>query len=282
MFRFRDRWQWLQRQPAYRQAPFGVLLRLLAWRTRCWMGLPAVVTLPAFGIRMWLPPQWRGVAKLIYAFREEYEPELRYLWSILRAGNVVVDVGASFGLYSLVAAGRVGPAGCVLAFEPASMAYDVLCRNVALNRFHWLHAFRLALANQTGTAALYHHSDPSRNSLAPTGGLSHEQVPLTTLDDVLDAGDIRGNLAAMKIDVEGAEALVLQGAQRTIAQFRPLVIFEINPGAARRLGSEPDAAWKLLETWNYRFFTLAEGGTLRSLASPPPGGNVIALSDTEG
>ncbi len=145
-----------------------------------------------------------------------------------------------------------------------------------------MRAFQLALAHQKGMAALHHHPDPGRNSLAPTGGLSHEQVALTTLDDVLMQGTFRGSLAAMKIDVEGAEALVLQGAQRTIAQFRPLVIFEINPDAARRLGSEPDAAWNLLETWNYRCFTLAEGGTLRPLASPPPYGNVIALPDPEG
>lgn len=282
MFALVKKWQWLRCQSAYRNSAVRVMLRLLVWRMHCQVGRPAVVALPTFGVRLWLPPQWRGVAKLIYAFREDYEPELQYFWSKLRVGDAVVDVGASFGLYSLVAASRVGPAGRVLAFEPARASYDVLCRNVALNGYRWLRAFRLALANRTGTATLYHHPDPSRNSLGPTGTRAHEQVALVTLDDVLDTGDIPGRLAAMKIDVEGAEALVLQGAQRTIAQFRPLIIFEVNPDAARQLGSEPDAAWSLLETWNYRFFTLAEGGTLQPLAAPPPGGNVIALPNPEG
>lgn len=275
------KWQWLRCQPAYRSSRAGVALRLLAWWAHCRAGRPPVVTLPAFGIRMWLPPQWRGVAKLIYAFREDYEAELRYLWSILRAGDVVVDVGASFGLYSLVAASRVGPAGRVLAFEPAKASYDILCRNVELNGHHWLRPFHLALADRKGTAALHHHPDPSRNSLGPTGSLSHEQVTLTTLDDVLDTEEVPGVLAAVKIDVEGAEAIVLHGAERAIAQLRPLVIFEINPDAARRLGGEPNAAWTLLQACNYRFFRVSQRGSLRPLGSPPPWGNVVALPDTE-
>jgi len=277
------KWQWLRHQPAYRNSPIRVAFRLLAWRAYCWAGRAAVVALPTFGVRLWLPPHWRGVAKLIYAFREEYEPELRYLWSMLRAGDAVVDVGASFGLYSLVAANRVGPAGRVLAFEPARASYDILCRNVELNGYHWLRASQFALADRRGEAALYHYPDPSKNSLGATReALSHEQVVVRTLDEVLDMGDIPGRLAAVKIDVEGAESLVLQGAQRTIAQFRPLIIFEVNPDAARQLGSEPDVVWSLLETWNYRFFRLAEGGTLQPLAAPPPGGNVIALPGSRG
>lgn len=275
------KWQWLRRQPAYRNSPGRVALRLLAWRTHCWAGRPAVVRLPTFGIRMWLPPQWRGVAKLIYAFREEYEPELRYLWKTLRAGDLVVDVGASFGIYSLVAASRVGPAGQVLAFEPAKASYEILCRNAELNGYHWLHPFHLALADRQGTAALHHDPDPGRNSLGPTRSVSHEQVAVSTLDNVLGAMGVRGRLAAIKIDVEGAEAFVLQGAQRTIVQFRPLIIFEINVDAARRLGSDPHASWTLLEGWGYRFFALAEGGVLRPLTVPSSGGNVIALPGTE-
>lgn len=277
---FIGKWQWLRRQPAYRRAPFRVMLRLLAWRIHCWAGQPAIVALPGFGVRLWLPPQWRGVAKLIYVFREDYEPELRYLWSILRPGDVVVDVGASFGIYSLVAASRVGPAGRVLAFEAAKASYEILSRNAELNGYHWLHPFHLALADRSGTATLYHHADPSRNSLGPTSGaLSDEQVPVDTLDEVLGRMDIPGRLAAVKVDVEGAEALVLQGAHEAIARFRPAILFEINPDAAQRLGIEPTLPWILLEGCGYRFFAVAEDGSVQPLTAPPPGGNVVALPD---
>lgn len=270
------KWQWLRRQPAYRRAPFRVMLRLLAWRIHCWAGRPAVVALPEFGVRLWLPPQWRGVAKLIYAFREDYEPELRWLLSVLGPGNVAVDVGASFGIYSLVAASRIGPAGRVLAFEATKATYEILCRNAELNGYHWLHPFHLALADRSGTATLYHHADPSRNSFGPSGA-SHEQVPVATLDEVLGTIDSPSRLAAVKIDVEGAEGLVLKGGLAAIARFRPAIIFEINPDAAQRLGTDSSAAWILLGSCGYRFFAVAEDGSLQPLAVPPPGGNVIAL-----
>jgi len=272
-----QKWRWLQHQPAYRRAPLRVLLRLLAWRMRCWAGRPAVVALPTFGVQLWLPPQWRGVAKLIYAFREDYELELRYLWNGLQPGDAMVDVGASFGIYSLAAASRVGPAGCVLAFEAARAAYESLCRNVELNGCAWLYPFHLALADRRGTATLYHHADPSRNSLAPNAGRSQEQVPVATLDEVLDTIDIPNRITTVKIDVEGAEALVLQGAQQTIARFRPVIVVEMNPSAAQRLGIDANAAWRLLEDCGYRFYAVAEDGSIRQLTTPPPGGNVLAL-----
>ena len=272
------KWRWLRHQPAYRKSPARVMLRLLAWRIRCWAGRPTAVALPEFGVRLWLPPQWRGVAKLIYAFREDYEPELRYLWSVLRPGDVAVDVGASFGIYALMAASRVGPTGRVFAFEAAKASYEILCWNAELNGYHWLHPFHVTLSDRRGTATLYHHADPSRNSLGPIGA-SHEQVCVDTLDAVLGNMDIPGRLAAVKIDVEGGEALVLRGAQQAIARFRPVVIFEINPGAARWLGIKPNAAWTLLEGCGYHFFAVAEDGSIQPLTRMPAAGNVIALPD---
>lgn len=254
------------------------LLRLLTWRVRCWLRMHALVSLPSFGVRMYLLPYWQGAAKYIYVYRENYERELRYFYSALQPGDVVVDVGAFYGIYTLVAASRVGPDGHVLAFEPAAEAFGVLRRNITLNGYHWVRAFQFALADREGEAFFYQHADPSRNSLGPTSGTA-SRVALHTLDDVLDLTGIAEKVTAIKIDVEGADALVLHGARRTMARFRPLVIFEVNRSASHRLGVDPNEAWTLLDSLGYRFFRVGESGSLRPLQALPPGGNVVALHD---
>ena len=110
------KWRYLHGHPAYQRSPLPTVLRLAEWRCRCALRISGTVRLQ-HNVRLRLPPNWRGVAKLLYAFGEAYEPELKYMAAMLRPGMVVVDVGASYGVYAAVAAKAVGPAGLVLAFE---------------------------------------------------------------------------------------------------------------------------------------------------------------------
>ena len=97
---------------------------------------------------MFLPPYWKGVAKLIYAFRDYYEPELTFLESLLSPGKVFVDAGANFGIYTAMASKTVGEAGRVISFEPSARAFPVLRHNIALNGFRNVQAFPMALGDQ--------------------------------------------------------------------------------------------------------------------------------------
>ena len=84
------------------------------------------------------------------------EPEIELVRAILRPGDVFVDGGANIGLFSLVAASRVGPAGRVLAFEPASSTRAQLSRNVTLNRFDWIDVRPEALGELWSRLAVGH------------------------------------------------------------------------------------------------------------------------------
>jgi len=276
----RAKWGWLKGQQAYWHRPATVLTRLGLWWLRCQLGLPATVSLQPWGVRLWLPPQWRGVAKLIFAFREYYEPELKLLAQWLSPGAVFVDVGAAFGIYALVGAKLVGPEGTVLAFEPAAATFEVLERNLRLNGAANVRAFRVALADFRGETPLRHEADPSRNALAPTGApYAGETVRVCRLDDVVSGLGLR-RLDAVKLDVEGSEELVLAGAVRALKAWRPVVIFEVNPGAAARLGLRPEGAWGRLAALGYRFHRFDwSAGRLEALGAFPGGGNVVALPE---
>ena len=79
----------------------------------------AIVNLRRWNIPIFLPPRWRGIEKLVFVFRENYEPELIYLEKVLSSKAVFIDVGANLGIYALVASRLVGRAGRVIAIEPS-------------------------------------------------------------------------------------------------------------------------------------------------------------------
>jgi FkbM family methyltransferase len=279
-----EKWNFLRSHEAFRKAPIITLLRLLAWRLHCWLGKPATITLPKWDLRMHLPAEWRGFARLMFAFREMYEPELLYLDRLLSPGMTFVDVGACYGVYTLVAAKLVGAKGRVIAFEPASRSYAVLQENIKLNGLANVRPYRVALSDRIGFSRLYHQPDPGRNSLGVPEGISGapEEVETNTLDSVLGSGPSE-RVDVMKLDVEGAEELVFRGAREILTTAHPAIIFEVNPEAVTALGLSPRGAWDILDRMGYSTFRALDGNAPIPLRVPPEFiCNLIALHSTKG
>lgn len=276
-------WRYLRGHRGFNHAPVSTLGRLASWRLRCSLGIPATVRLRESKTKMFLPPLWRGNSKIIFTFRENYELELTRLHRLLSPGQTFADVGACYGIYTLVGSQLVGESGQVLAFEPARQSFEVLERNIALNSLRNVRAYHLALFDQKGTARLFHHADTTRNSLGETGrgNKDFEEVPTATLDSVVQYldGRLKG-IDVIKMDVEGAEEKVLRGARTVLAASHPTLIFEVNPEAASRIESTGRGAWGLLREMGYSFWQFEESGNLRRLESPPSFGNVVALHPT--
>ncbi len=274
----REMWQFLKTQEAFRRAPVLTLFRSASWYWRCVLRMATVLELPRWKVRMFFPAQRKGFGKFIYAFREYYEPELAYLEKVLSPGKVFIDVGANFGVYTLVASKLVGTSGRVIAFEPTAQSFAILRQNIALNHFANVRAFQFALAQRRGKAWLYHGWDPVGNSLGkdPLCGNEGEEVQTEALDKLLEEKGI-DRVHAIKIDVEGAEELVLRGAIRCLTTHRPIVIFEFNPGCAARLGLSPCGARDLLESLGYEFVLLGDCARSNNPESRPTYFNIVAI-----
>ena len=140
-------------------------------------------------------------------------------------GDICLDVGANIGAATLAFARAVGNVGHVHAFEPAPPNVDRLRANLALNpdlnRRTTVHP--VGISDQAGRLFWSHEADnPGNGSLSNSG--EHE-VPVATLDErLLDAKASRANF--MKVDVEGMELNVFQGASKTLRNFRPCIYFE--------------------------------------------------------
>lgn len=274
----REMWRFLRTQDAFRRAPLLTVFRAAAWYCRCLLGRPTTVELSRWDLRMSFPTQRKGFGKFIFAFRESYEPELAYLEKILSPGKVFVDVGANYGVYALVASKLVGETGKVLAFEPTTRSFAILRQNIELNGSLNVDAFQVALTDTRGKAWLNYGWDPVGNWLGakPLEKKPGEEVQAESLDQLLEENGV-GHVDVIKIDVEGAEELVLRGAGRCLTTHSPVVVFEFNPGCARRLGLSPWGARDLLESLGYEFVVLGKCATSDNPESRPAYFNIVAI-----
>lgn len=149
----------------------------------------------------------------------------------LPADGVALDVGANIGVLSLLM-GRLCPRGRVIAFEPAPDNLAYLRRNVAENALANVTASAIALYDRTGPLSFVFNEEYPAGSFVGTGAEA-QAVDGMRLDDwMADSGLARLDL--VKLDVEGAERRVLEGARETFARWRPDLIVEVNPAALRR------------------------------------------------
>ncbi|WP_029006088.1 FkbM family methyltransferase [Azorhizobium doebereinerae] len=263
------RLQKLFAEPAFREAPATVLARALRWAIYVPLGHSPAFSLVPGGARLKVPADFRYTSVSAFLLRDKVEPELRYIQKFVRKGDIFIDVGANIGLFTL----KMAPtAGWIVAVEPGQAAGDLLAANRALNCFSNIAIVRKALSDTMGTAALHHNplgDDPQAFSLIDDGsGAESEQVPLTTLDLLVAEQQVE-RVDCIKIDVEGAEGLVIGGGLETLRTWHPTVIFEMNCPTLFKAGGDPAAAWNTLASLGYAFFRLNDDGSLRALSSRP-------------
>jgi len=140
------------------------------------------------------------------------------------SGDIVVDVGACIGEFTLIAAKR---ASKVIAIEPEPTNFKLLSENVARLKLANIILVNKALSNYIGKAKLFIAINPLSHTLHPEATLSHKykvvEVEVTTLDKLMeDLGIDRVDF--VKIDAEGSEIEILEGAIETLKKARKIVI----------------------------------------------------------
>jgi FkbM family methyltransferase len=154
----------------------------------------------------------------------------RLLQTVLRPGMTVLDVGANSGYYSLLAARLVTPDGCVHAFEPVPALRAKFQRNLEQNGLQNVFVHPLVVAADPGEMDVYvsacANNDGLASVMAGAGRSEHAlRVQSVSIDHFLEKFGGR-EPDFVKIDVEGAEDLVLKGARETLTSGAPAVLFE--------------------------------------------------------
>lgn len=201
-------------------------------------------------------------------YKHKERPRVRQLASFIPKGGVIFDVGAHFGYLAKEFRALYGGGCQVHCFEPISYTRSILRRVVG--RFDNVRIEARALSNRAGLERV---SIPVKETGRLGIGLSHfgneisrdyivESVKTVTLDDYM-AEQAVPRLDFIKCDVEGAELLVLQGAQRSLARFRPAVYCELKMDSAARMGYRPEDVFDFLAGIGYSAYVLDTDGEKR-------------------
>ncbi len=195
---------------------------------------------------------WRGI--------RAHEPETIELFGRLVASvDVVLDVGASTGLFALVAA-VTNPDAKVHAFEPVPETYDFLVENISVNELTNIRPVKACIANYDGQISVYPNRTPILSFQASTrkdyqSRLTPREVPsqALTLDSYVAEQQIE-EVGLLKIDAEASDHTVLEGAKHILERDRPLIVCEV-------LYTDTDHLLQgFFEGTDYRYFRIVAEG----------------------
>jgi FkbM family methyltransferase len=193
--------------------------------------------------------------------------ELSFVQRLLRPGMTVLDLGAHHGLYSLLASRCVGSAGKVIAFEPSPRERERLNRHLNLNGARNVEVQTCALGPDSGVARLYlvANGQDGCNSLRPPAVLeptSTMHVAVRRLDEELHRLGV-SQVDFIKLDVEGAELGVLQGAAAIFSgASRPAILAEVQDLRTEPWGYAAREIVRFMARKEYRWFGLDAEGNL--------------------
>jgi FkbM family methyltransferase len=210
---------------------------------------------PCKGLRYRIFPGY-GLSPL----RGGWEPEAQALMvKYIRKSSIVYDVGANYGIHTLLMA-RLASEGRVYAFEPMPQIFRCLQENVDLNQFTNVTFVPLALSDRTGRARFVvgHHAGAGHIENVDATQGSTLSLDTITLDEfVYDHGNSAPTF--MKIDVEGAESMVLLGATQVLHNAKPIILLDLhNP-------SEDVAVGEILLRHGYEAYRTNDGQKVKYL-----------------
>ena len=211
-----------------------------------------------------------------YALEGVHEESTTILFKkVVKEGDVVVDLGANIGYFSLLAAKLVGKKGKVYSFEPEPRNYNYLLKNIELNGYDNVFATQKAVGEEAGKVKLYICPyDTGHHTINQYGGIKEYEsvykydstedkkefveVEKVSLDDFFK--DRTQQIDVIKMDVEGAEMLALSGMNRIIKENKNLKMFvEFFPLLIREMGSSPEEfIHKLLEDYRFSMFVIPD------------------------
>lgn len=184
----------------------------------------------------------RDVVIKCMKFGEIFEPEVvDAVCHYIKRGTVVLDVGANFGQMSLLFSQRVGPEGMVYAFEADDFICGVLKKNIAANNCTNITPVCRAVYNKNDAVMFYPVQDFKRFDSYGSYGLDPKakegrEVRTITIDSL----NIHEPISFMKVDVQGSDLFVLEGAVETIKRHKMPIVFEYE----EQFGDEFKAKWK--------------------------------------
>lgn len=178
----------------------------------------------------------------------------------VKEGDVVVDIGASIGYYTLIFAKLVGENGKVFAFEPAPDIFALLDKNVKTNGYKNVIMKQNAVSNKTEKSKLYLCGyNNMAHTLCDLHDGYHQWVEIESIKLNDYFADYNGKIDLIKLDVEGAECAAVEGLSNLLEKNKNVkIITEFHPKWLKMFGSDPEEYLNLLVKYGFKLYNINE------------------------
>ncbi len=219
------------------------------------------------GVVIECDPADMGIPPIVALNFHHYERrDAEVLLSLVRDGMTFFDIGANLGWYGLHVAKRFARA-LVVAFEPVPATFEFLARNIGHNSLANMQAYQWGLFDKPGELVFY--VNPGMKGAAsaarPTSAADERQTCVVRTLDAVSA-ELALDPDVIKMDVEGAELMVLRGGRATIERSQPIIFAEMLRKHAATFGYHPNDIIRYLEELGYRCLT-ARAGRLENFST---------------
>ena len=229
--------------------------------------LPSSLKTNFMGMNLYINP--RDVRNFIDVFFPLKHPNHWHnaLSLVISEGDRIIDVGGNIGLTAIISAKSAKETGEVIVFEPEPDCYRLLKKNIKLHEMTNIHAYDIALSDKDGSLNFFIDKDYSTlNSLSEKNILNKSKkiVVQTIKYDSFMEEQMMVHL--LKMNIQGGERLVIEGAGQMIKQYLPMVISEFWPEGLRNMDSDPAEFIKYFIDLGYEIYSIDLKGTVSSIS----------------
>jgi len=184
----------------------------------------------------------------------------QFVMQEIKKGDVVLDIGANIGYYTLIFAKLVGDNGKVFAFEPEPNNFALLKKNVEINGYHNVVLIEKAVSNKNGKTRLYlakeNLGDHRIYESEVIIGRNSIEIDTVRLDDYFK--DYEEKIDFIKMDIQGAEPAAFEGMIRLLEKKHPKLLTEFWPGGLNQFGVQPGEYINLIVRNGFKLYDLNE------------------------
>lgn len=206
-----------------------------------------------------------------FLYRQKQEDFLNYASFLISKGDVVIDCGANQGIFSLSLRTKVGMSGKIYAIEPFKRCINIFKKNLKINNYQNIHIINAVVSDKLGTSTIDFSEGITSASLVNKIGDKKKIVKSITIDHLIKKHKI-DKLNLLKIDVEGAEFLVISGSIKAIKKFKPIIYLECY---YKRIF---DQIFNKIKKFNYEIYYLQKNKLVKVRSFNPKISNYIYIS----
>ena len=191
---------------------------------------------------------------LLLSINKIYEKnETNFVKDSVNKGDVVIDIGANIGYYTLMFAKLVGDTGKIYSFEPDPRNFLILEKNIQINGYNNVILEKKAVSNKLGKSTLYVNENSAGSSMhKPNNVVNQIYVDLITLDNYFEVNTITPDF--IKIDIEGYELNALKGMESILqSSDKTKIMIEYNPLTKKEFNSDPMDNLTFLSELGFKF-----------------------------